>query len=142
LAACVQIGQILGDFQQASDTRGIIIGAGMYLSLLVGAGAGVDAGPVAEMVDMRPQHHQALRRLGRHGQARQHITPGATFLLQSDDGREADIWKRHAGDRGAAVKRVLERLQRLTSAAQEPIGHIICDGQSADAGASESGIER
>jgi hypothetical protein len=98
LAARVQISQILGDFQQASNTRGIVIGTRMYLSLLVGVGAGVDASTVAKMVNMRPQHHQALRRLGRHGQARQHIAPGTAFLPQPDDGCEGDVWKQHAGD--------------------------------------------
>src|SRR5437867_3553084 len=97
----------------------------MHLPLLVSAGAGVDAGTVAEMVDMRPQHYQALRRLGRHGQARQHIAPSAAFLLQTDDGCKGDVWKRRAGDWRTTIKRVLELLQRLASAAQEPIGHVV-----------------
>src|SRR5262249_34056460 len=72
----------------------------------------------------------------------QHIASGAAFLLQPDDGCEGDVWERHTGDGCTAVKCVLETRQRLTSAAQEPIGYVVRNREGADAGASEGGIER
>src|SRR5205809_30888 len=93
------------------------------------------------MVDMGPQHYQALRRLGSQGQACQYIAPGAAFLLQPNDGSESDVWNRYARQRCTAVQGVLETLQCLASAVQEPIGHVVCDGEGAEAGASQGRIE-
>ena len=134
-------GQMLGDFEQAGNARGVIVSPVMDGPFFLAAGQRGGAVSPAEMVDMRPNHQRPGPGRPVRRQTGQDVPPGFFLLSNIYAGSQPQPGQRKPRDRPARIRSVVQRREVFAAGLQPGGRDRIGDRQHPNTRPGQRGVK-